>query len=83
MYQVIISSPARKFIKKLPSLTVKRIIDSLDKLAVNPRPHGSKKLINSDVYRIRVGNYRIIYSINDTVKIVDVRKVGHRKDVYE
>ena len=50
-----------------------------------PRPPGSKKLVNSkeQTWRIRVGDYRILYTIEDQIKIVDIRKVGHRKDVYQ
>ncbi len=61
------------------------MISNIDKLASDPRPAGSKKLKDSeeDLWRIRVGDYRIIYLIDDQIRIVNIRKVGHRKDVYE
>ncbi len=52
-------------------------------LAANPRPHGCKKLKGRDGYRIRVGDYRIIYNIFDNILTVDVVALGHRKDIYE
>ena len=51
-------------------------------LAENPRPHGYKKLKGQDAYRIRVGNYRVIYTVFDSELIIDVMSVGDRKDVY-
>jgi mRNA interferase RelE/StbE len=49
----------------------------------NPRPHGVKKLKGRDGYRIRVGNYRIIYEVYDDQLIIDIIAIGHRKDIYE
>lgn len=83
MYQVVISEPAKKFIKKLQQPFVRKIISAIEKFENNLRPHGCKQLVGSDLYRMRVGDYRIIYSIDDEVKIVDVRKVGHRKNIYD
>jgi mRNA interferase RelE/StbE len=53
-------------------------------LAENPRPAGVKKLKgnNEDLYRIRSGDYRVVYSIEDEIRVVDIRKIGHRKDIY-
>jgi len=61
-----------------------KIINSIDNLSENPRPEGSKKLRGSDedLWRIRIGNYRVIYSIKDSIRIVNIRKLGHRKDIY-
>ena len=52
-------------------------------LAENPRPNGCKKLVGRDGYRIRIGNYRVIYEIFDAELLVDVIAVGHRKDIYD
>ena len=51
----------------------------------DPRPPGSKKLVGEkeDLWRIRIGNYRIIYTVDDSIFIVDIRRIGHRKDVYD
>jgi mRNA interferase RelE/StbE len=51
-------------------------------LADNPKPQGCKKLKGRDGFRVRVGNYRIIYDVNDKILIVDVMDIGHRKDIY-
>ncbi|MCH8318769.1 MAG: type II toxin-antitoxin system RelE/ParE family toxin [Bacteroidetes bacterium] len=59
------------------------LIEVIQSLANNPRPHGYIKLKGRDGYRIRKGNYRIIYDIFDAVLIIDVVAVGHRKDIYE
>ncbi|MDR1876207.1 MAG: type II toxin-antitoxin system RelE/ParE family toxin [Flavobacteriaceae bacterium] len=59
------------------------IIDAIAGLEENPHPVGYKKLKGRDGYRIRTGNYRIIYDIFDTELIVDIITLGHRKDIYE
>jgi len=61
-----------------------KIVSAIDELETNPQPKGSKKLQASteNAYRIRIGDYRVIYVIEEDIKIVDIRKVGHRKDVY-
>lgn len=59
-----------------------RIVDRIHQLAEEPRPRGCEKLSGSDRYRVRQGNYRILYSIDDDASIVTVVKIGHRRDVY-
>ena len=82
-YEVIIKPSAEKAFSKLPNALQVIILEALEKLSVNPRPSGVKKLKSTfNIYRIRVGEYRVIYSINDTVLIVTVVKIAHRKDVY-
>jgi len=68
---------------KLDKKVIPLIKSAIAGLANNPRPHGYKKLKGEDACRIRVGNYRIIYEINDDVMLVTVVSVGHRKDVYK
>lgn len=84
MYIVTFKKKAGKELSKLPTPILKRVSVAIDLLEENPRPDNSKKLKGSDenTWRIRVGDYRIIYVIEDTIKIVEIRKVGHRKDVY-
>ncbi len=84
MYTISIKPSALKELSKLPKATVKKTEKAIDALALNPRPDGVKKLKGSaeDLYRIRVGDYRIIYSIEDEIKIVDIIKIGHRKEIY-
>lgn len=83
-YEVIVSKSAQKELSKLPQQANDRIIPAILKLSEEPRPPGSKKLKGSaDSWRIRVGDYRVVYSVNDEILIVDVRRVGHRKDIYD
>jgi mRNA interferase RelE/StbE len=68
---------------KLDKKIIPVIKASISDLADNPRPYGYKKLKGEDAYRIRVGNYRVIYEIEDDKIIVIVVSVGHRKDIYK
>ncbi len=83
-YKVVISKSAEKEIAKLPVKEILKIREVILDLADNPRPSGVKKLEGfNDLYRIRKGNYRIIYDIEDDILTVEVLKVGNRKDVYK
>lgn len=83
-YQVIIQPAAQRRLKKLPVTVQRELITCVEQLAENPRPVGCKKLKGRENrYRVRTGDYRIIYSIEDAALIVRVIKVGHRRDVYE
>lgn len=63
--------------------TLTRLIDKIKSLATQPRPPGSEKLAGrTNLYRVRQGNYRVIYSVDDQERVVDVIKVDHRRDVY-
>lgn len=79
-YRVEIKKAAVKEIKKLPSSDLKKILAVLESLSENPRPHGSVKLSGEEKYRIRCGDYRILYTIEDDVLVVYVVKVGHRRE---
>lgn len=81
-YRIEIKKSAVKEIEHLPRRDMKAVLDEIASLAENPRPQGSQKLSGQDKYRIRCGDYRILYSIEDDVLIVFIVKVGHRKDVY-
>ncbi|MEH2023840.1 type II toxin-antitoxin system RelE family toxin [Nostoc sp.] len=82
-YQIEISNRAVKQLKKLSTDIRDRINEKILDLAENPCPSGVVKLENTDnQYRIRVGNYRVLYEIKDDVLIVKVVRVGHRRDVY-
>lgn len=73
----------KKDLKKISRVEVPKIIEAVESLSDQPRPPGSTKLSGSDLtYRIRVGDYRVIYEIRDEIILVEVVKVGHRKDVY-
>ncbi len=71
-----------KQLDKLSDLIAKPILVAISKLATNLRPAGCKKLKGRDGFRLRVGNYRILYDIYDTELVVDVIALGHRKEVY-
>ncbi len=82
-YRVVVSASAAKELSKFSSKINNRIIKAILKLTDNPRPRGSKKLKGGfENWRIRTGNYRVIYAVDDKKLIVDIRKVGHRKDIY-
>jgi mRNA interferase RelE/StbE len=81
-YQVSVIHSADKIIAGLPEQIRRRIANRLNLLAENPRPPGAIKLTGEDAYRIRVGDYRIIYTIQDDKLIVLVIDVGHRGDIY-
>ena len=81
-YRVEIKKSAVKEIEHLPRRDIKAVLDKISSLAENPRPHDCKKLSGQEKYRVRCGDYRILYSIEDDILIVYVVNVGHRKDVY-
>lgn len=73
----------KKDIRSLPRQEVARVIEAVSQLADNPLPHGSQKLSGSErTYRIRVGDYRVLYEVFSDSHIVEVQRVRHRKDVY-
>lgn len=82
-YTVLIERYAQKQILKLDKNAIPIIKSAIASLADNPRPHGYKKLKGENAYRIRVGDYRVIYEIDDYKIIVTVVSVGHRKDIYK
>lgn len=82
-YTVVLSKKAQKQLDKLSDNIATPIFEAIAGLEENPRPHGCKKLKGRDGYRIRAGNYRVIYDIYDNELIVDIVTLGHRKDIYE
>jgi len=82
-YQVNVKKSVIKDLEKLPDIVLKRVQKTILGLANNPRPDGCKKLKGRDDYRVRVGDYRILYFINDEIVTIEVVRMQHRKDVYE
>ena len=82
-YELIFRPSVWKDLESIPKADVRRILKRIDALVGDPRPHGSTKLSGQEAYRIRQGNYRIVYVIEDARLIVTIVKVGHRRDVYE
>ncbi len=83
MYELQYKKKAIKALAKINDPYYSIIIEAIDSLAENPRPHGYKKLTGRDGYRIRVGTYRIIYDILDTQLIIEIVNVGSRGNIYE
>ena len=81
-YQVIILKSVRKELDRLPDEIANRIFARLTELETNPRPTDVKKLKGRDAWRIRVGDYRVIYEIHDRVLQIIVITVGHRREIY-
>ena len=82
MYSITILQVARKDIKKIDKQFIPKIKEKILSLSDDQHPAGSLKLTNQDVFRVRSGNYRIIYLVDDYKKEVIVTKVKHRKDAY-
>ena len=83
MYSVTFRPRAQRDLRGLPAIVVSRLMPRIAALGAEPRPSSAKKLSGEkDIWRIRVGDYRVLYHIDDVVRVVDVRKVGHRKDIY-
>lgn len=82
VYSIFFKGSVRKDLDAIPKADLKRIMERVGALAQNPRPIGSEKLSGQERYRIRQGNYRIVYSIQDLELTVWVVKVAHRREVY-
>ena len=81
-YRITVLRRAAKSLSKLPAKDYARTRDAIRALGEEPRPAGCKKLVGRDGWRVRVGRYRVIYEVDDDVRVVAVLDVGHRKDVY-
>jgi mRNA interferase RelE/StbE len=82
VYTIVLTRTAEAGLLALPESDRKRITSAIEGLSHNPRPVGVEKLAGVELYRIRVGNYRIIYEILDDKLLVTVIRIGHRREVY-
>ena len=82
-YKLFIEKAVYKQLKNIPERDYQKVVSSIAALADNPRPPGCKKLKGRSGYRLREGNYRIIYEINDKILTVTVIEAGDRKEVYD
>lgn len=82
-YRVELTASAARQLRKLDPQTGRRIAGALELLARDPRPPASRPLRGRPGYRVRIGDYRLLYTIEDGVLLVVVLRLGHRKDVYE
>ena len=81
-YPISILRQAQKELTDLPTEAYERVRDAIYDLGEDLRPHGCRKLTGRDGWRIRVGDYRVIYEIDDNRQAITVLHVGHRRDVY-
>ncbi len=81
-YKIEIKESAVKELNSIPKKDLKKIVQKIRSLSDNPRPNGCVKLSGRERYRIRQGDYRILYSIENEILVVYVIKIGHRKEVY-
>jgi mRNA interferase RelE/StbE len=82
-YRIEWKRSAEQELKKLPREIVGRILNAVEQLSTEPYPSGVRKLVSSEhTYRIRVGDYRIIYSVIASALVIEIIRVGHRRDVY-
>jgi mRNA interferase RelE/StbE len=81
-YELLIKRSAAKELETLPPTDRRRIAAKIQHLSTEPRPVGAEKLSGEEKYRIRQGDYRVLYEIDDPAKTVTVVRIGHRGDVY-
>ncbi len=81
-YKLEVKRSAAKEIGDLGKADCQRVVAKIQLLASNPRPHGCEKLSGAEKYRIRQGDYRILYEVDDATKVVTIVKVGNRREVY-
>ena len=82
-YQIVFARSARKELETLPQRLGRQVLRRIEGLSATPRPTGCRKLVGSDnLWRLRVGDYRVIYAIDDAGRLVDVIGVRHRRDAY-
>ncbi|MBI5124906.1 MAG: type II toxin-antitoxin system RelE/ParE family toxin [Planctomycetes bacterium] len=84
MYNIIIEKKAGKSLKELPEEIIKKIVGTVERLKTDPRPQGSLKLKGrfKNGYRLRMGDYRVLYTVDEKRKEVSIFKVGHRREIY-
>jgi mRNA interferase RelE/StbE len=81
-YSVVIKRPAERELRKIPARDLRRVVTRIHGLAQEPRPPGCEKLSDQERYRLRQGDYRIVYAVDDEARTVEVVKVGHRREIY-
>ena len=81
-YQIMILPAAQKSLSKLPKRLQLRIQGVITTLASNPLPPVAKKLVGRDTYRLRVSDYRIVYSVHNNILTVKIISIGHRREIY-
>lgn len=81
-YSLRIKQSAERELRRLPRADLRRMVRRIQQLGNNPRPPGCEKLFGENGYRVRQGDYRILYTVDDAARIVVIYKIGHRGEVY-
>jgi mRNA interferase RelE/StbE len=81
-YSLVIKKSAERELRALPKTDLRRITERIRGLAHDPRPPGNEKLSGQDRYRIRQGDYRVVYRVDDGRRTIEVVKIGHRREIY-
>jgi mRNA interferase RelE/StbE len=81
-YDLVVKKSAERELRTLPKQDLRHVTERLQRLSNNPRPSGCEKLSAHDQYRVRQGDYRIVYAIDDAARVVTIVKIGHRREVY-
>ena len=81
-YKIQVKKSAEKELAKIPKKELLKILNKIKNLSDDPHPPGSIKLTHQEKYRVRVGNYRVLYTIEDNILTIFIVKIGHRKHVY-
>ena len=81
-YTVRLKRSAEQELRRLPRDNIPRILSRMQQLASQPRPPGCKKLTGEEEYRVRQGDFRILYTVDDQQRLVEVVKIAHRREVY-
>ena len=82
MYRIEVRRQAQRALDKLPKSDFQAVIEAIKDLAQTPRPRGIEKVKSTDLWRIRQGNYRIVYAIDDNEHLVTIVRVGHHREIY-
>jgi len=82
-YNLVFKHSVAKDLRSIPKQDIIKILSRIESLAINPTPTGSEKLSGQQRYRIRQGNYRILYEIENQLLCITIVKIGHRRDVYQ
>jgi mRNA interferase RelE/StbE len=81
-YRVLIRKSAAAELGRIPKKDLRRVVERIRALGDEPRPQGGEKLSAQERYRIRQGDYRVVYSIDDAARTVEIFKIGHRSEIY-
>ena len=81
-YSLLLKKSAERELRKTPKADLLRITQRIKELAAIPRPSGNEKLAGQNSYRIRQGDYRVVYTVDDDQRLIEIIKIGHRREVY-